>query len=403
MASNPRARAQMLSPFARLNRLLDGIEPGASAISLTVGEPREGMPGFVGAVLAEHVAGFGKYPAIVGLPDFRAAVGDWLDRRYRLAGSLAETGTLIPLNGSREGLFFAAVAAADHFSATGGTPLIMLPNPFYQAYLAGVRVAGTESMLLEAGPAENHLPDPGRLDPSDLDRAVAVYLASPANPQGAVFSLGGWGEWIEAARRHDFLLIADECYSEIYRDAPPVGVLEAAHALGEGYANVVAFNSLSKRSSMPGLRCGFAAGDKAFIDRWAAFRNMAAPQVPEPLQRVAIAAYRDEEHVAWNRDRYNEKYRAAGRILGDRFGYVEPAGGFFLWLDVGDYGGGEAVARRLWEDCGVRAVPGGYLAGDAPDGGNSGAPFIRLAMVEDLETTETALRRMVAVLGNGPE
>ena len=207
-----------------------------------------------------------------------------------------------------------------------------------------------------------------------------------------------WLAWIEAARRHDFLLIADECYSEIYRQTPPVGVLEAAHRHGLGYANILAVNSLSKRSNLPGLRCGFAAGDPEFLSDWATLRNMAAPQVPEPVQAVAVAAFGDEEHVIANRDLYNQKYALADAILGDRFGYSRPDGGFFLWLDVGAHGGGVAVAEKLWRRAGLRVIPGAYLARAEADGNNPADPYIRLAMVEPPDLTEQALTRLVETL-----
>lgn len=181
------------------------------------------------------------------------------------------------------------------------------------------------------------------------------------------------------------------------RCSPP-GVLEAAHATGDGFANVISLNSLSKRSNLAGLRCGFAAGDPEFLASWSRFRGLAAPQVPMPLQAVAAAAYRDEAHVAENRRLYNEKYASAARILSPLFPAVVPEGGFFLWLDVARWGGGSVVARRLWAEAGVKVLPGDVLAVDAGTG-NPGADFIRLALVDDLATVETGLTRVRSVLG----
>lgn len=385
------------SPFQRLAALVDGVPAGAEPISLTVGEPRHPVPAFVGPVLAAHLAGFGAYPQIKGTDAFRAAVAGWLGRRYGLGAAIDPATMVLPLNGSREGLFFAALQA--RMDAGVPRPAVLLPNPFYQAYAAGALGAGAEPVLLPAGPETGFLPDVGALDPALLDRTIALFFASPANPQGAVASAETWARLVALARRHDFLLFADECYSEIYRgEAAPPGVLAAAAATGS-FDRVVAFNSLSKRSNLAGLRCGFAAGDPAFLARFAAFRNMAAPQVPTPVQAVAVAAYADEAHVVENRRLYDAKYEAARRILGNRFGDVVPPGGFFLWLDVSAHGGGEAVALRLWREAGLRVVPGGYLAAEGPDGVNPGAAYVRLALVDDLAVTETALTRLTATLG----
>jgi aspartate/methionine/tyrosine aminotransferase len=198
------------------------------------------------------------------------------------------------------------------------------------------------------------------------------------------------------ARRFGFLVFSDECYSEIYSQAAPHGMLEAA---SDDYANIVVFQSLSKRSNLPGLRVGFAAGDARFLGRFLDLRNVAAPQVPMPAQHVGIAAYADEAHVIENRRLYSAKFDLADRIVGRRYGYRRPAGGFFLWLDVAAQGGDEAVAIKLWRDAGLRVVPGRYLARDQADGSNPGLNYIRAAMVQDEKTTEEALRRLVGVLG----
>jgi aspartate/methionine/tyrosine aminotransferase len=191
-------------------------------------------------------------------------------------------------------------------------------------------------------------------------------------------------------------MFSDECYSEIYTRHAPAGMLEAA---GPDFANVVEFQSLSKRSNLPGLRIGFAAGDRKFLARFLELRNVSAPQVPVPAQRVAIAAYGDEAHVEENRRLYAQKYDLADQIIGERYGYRRPAGGFFLWLDVSAHGGDEAVALKLWREAGLRVVPGRYLAREQVDGSNPGLGYIRVAMVQDRETTAQALHRLVAVLG----
>ena len=165
------------------------------------------------------------------------------------------------------------------------------------------------------------------------------------------------------------------------------------------FANLVVFQSLSKRSNLPGLRVGFAAGDPDFLARYLDLRNVAAPQVPVPLQEVAVAAYGDEKHVEENRRLYAEKFDLADRVVTDRYGYRRPAGGFFLWLDVSRHGGSEAVATRLWREAGLRVLPGRYIAHDQADGSNPGADYIRVAMVQNKSATAEALHRLVDLLG----
>lgn len=388
--------AEGRSPFARLNDLLADVKPGKSPISLAVGEPQHAIPAFVGPVIAAHLNDFGRYPANKGTEGFRRAAADWLGRRYRLPRPLDPESEVLVLNGTREGLFLAAVAARRSVPPRAGDPAILIPNPFYAAYGAGAAAADCEPVYLPATRESGFLPDLDDLDDALLDRTVAMYLASPSNPQGAVANEAYLVRLAELARRHGFLVFVDECYSEIYTEHAPTGMLEAA---GADFANVVIFHSLSKRSNLPGLRVGFAAGDRKFLARYLELRNVAAPQVPVPAQEVAIAAYADEDHVEENRRLYAQKFDLADQIIGDRYGYKRPAGGFFLWLDVTAVGDDADVALRLWREAGVRTVPGSYLARLQADGSNPGAGYIRVAMVQDRETTAEALHRLVAVLG----
>ena len=236
-----------------------------------------------------------------------------------------------------------------------------------------------------------------RIDEALLARTVAFYLASPSNPQGAVADAAYLARLVGLARRFGFLVFADECYCEIYLNGQPPPACWKSSA--PDFANVVVFHSLSKRSNLPGLRVGFAAGDRRFLARYVELRNIAAPQVPVPAQEVAVAAYGDEAHVEKNRELYVAKFDLADQIIGDRYGYKRPAGGFFLWLDVSAHGGDEAATMKLWREGGLRVIPGHYLARDGADGRNPGAGYIRVALVQDKETTAEALHRLVAVLG----
>jgi len=384
------------SPFVRLTELIAGIEPGKPPINLSVGEPQHPVPSFVGPALAAHLAEFGRYPANKGIEPFRQAVAQWLGRRYALPRPVDPDSEVLVLNGTREGLFLAAIAARRWVAPRIGTPAMLIPNPFYAAYAAGTLAADCEPVYLPATRASGFLPDLDALDEPLLKRTVACYLASPSNPQGAVAGRGYLERLAGLARRYGFLVFADECYCEIYSEHAPPGMLEAS---GRDFSNIAVFHSLSKRSNLPGLRVGFAAGDRRFLAAFLELRNIAAPQVPSPAQHVAIAAYGDETHVQDNRKLYAAKFDLADRIVGSRYGYVRPAGGFFLWLDVSAQGGSEAVTQRLWKEAGVRVVPGRYLAREQADGSNPGADYIRVAMVQDKAATAEALHRLVAVLG----
>jgi N-succinyldiaminopimelate aminotransferase len=384
------------SPFVRLAELIADTTPGKPVIDLGVGEPKHGVPAFVATVMAAHINEFGRYPRNEGTPQFRHAVAEWAARRYKLGRVPDPNREVLVLSGSREGLFLGAIAARRHVANRAGRPAILIPNPFYAAYSAGAVASDSEIVYLPAKRETGFLPDLDALDGALLRRTVAMFLASPSNPQGAVADLTYLQRVTTMARRYGFLLFSDECYSEIYTQSAPPGVLQAA---GEQFENVVLFQSLSKRSNLPGLRIGFVMGDRRFIAQFLELRSVAAPQVPIPSQEVAIAAYRDELHVDANRDLYREKFDLADQIIGDRYGYRRPAGGFFLWLDVSALGGSEVVAAKLWREAGVRVLPGRYAARDQDDGSNPGADYIRVAMVHDKETTAEALHRIVAVLG----
>lgn len=395
-ATSPTAPAvDSRSPFVRLTELIAGIEPGKPVINLSVGEPQHPIPNFVGPTLDAHLADFGRYPANKGIEPFRRAVASWLGRRYSLARPIDPESEVLVLNGTREGLFLAAIAAKRWVTRHAGKPAVLIPNPFYAAYAAGALAADCEPVYLPTTRESGFLPDLDALDEALLARTVACYIASPSNPQGAVADSAYLDRLANLARRFGFLIFADECYCEIYSGNAPAGMLEAA---GPDFANVVVFHSLSKRSNLPGLRVGFAAGDRRFLAPYLELRNVAAPQVPTPAQYVAIAAYGDEAHVQENRKLYSAKFDLADQIVGGRYGYERPAGGFFLWLDISKHGSSEMVTKKLWSGAGVRVVPGRYLAREQNDGSNPGEGYIRVAMVQDKEATAEALRRLVAVL-----
>ncbi len=395
---NPRLSALSDYPFDRLRALLGGVEPpaGVAPLVLSVGEPRHPPPAMVRAAIDENAALWGKYPPIDGTAEFRAAVAGWLDRRYALpAGTIEPDRQILPVAGTREALYLIASVAAAR-DERGGAPCVLMPNPFYQVYQGAAAMRGAEPVYLEATRANGFLPDLDAIEAGVLARTALMYLCSPANPQGAAAGLDYLSAAIELARRHDFLLVVDECYAEIYDRTPPPGALRACAGLGGSCANVVVFHSLSKRSSVPGLRSGFVAGDQNVIAAFRKLRDFAGASVGLPILAASAALWRDDAHVEENRRLYRAKFDLAERLLAGRFGFYRPDGGFFLWLDVGC---GERAAYELWRRAALRVLPGGYLGRAAPGGGaNPGAAFIRVALIDDLESTEDALRRLLNVL-----
>ncbi len=394
------AEGAVLSPFTRLRRLLDGVPPGhAKPIELTVGEPREKMPGFIVDKIAEAQAEFAKYPPIRCSDELRGSIAEWIGRRFNIAGKIDPATEVHPINGSREGLFFASLPAVGRKKLDGRRSAILITNPYYQAYIAAALATNAEPVFLNATLETGFLPDLDEIadDHELLSRTAALYICSPSNPHGAVASPAYIQRALDLARRYDFMLFADECYSEIYTGEPPAGALEVAAATPDKFRNLVAFNSLSKRSNVPGLRSGFAAGDADFLETFAEVRNLSAPQMPGPIQHASAAIWSEEQHAVANRRAYWLKYDVCDQVLGNRLGYRRPAGGFFLWLETSHLGGGVEATVTLWKRTGVKVVPGAYLAQPGRNGVNPGDAYIRVALVHDPVTIREALERIVTV------
>lgn len=378
--------------FPRLRTLLGACAPGSNApVEMTIGDPRHAPPAFVARIVAEQAAGFMGYPPNDGAPELVASCAGWIKRRY---GYDADPATdILVLNGTREGLYNTSMALCPEQKA-GQRPVILTPNPFYQVYAVAALSVGAEPVYVNATEATGHLPDFAALDPEVLDRTALVYVCSPANPQGATASPAYWADLLRLAETHDFIILADECYAEIYRDVPPVGVLEAVKATGADPDRVVAFHSLSKRSNLAGLRSGFAVSGPGNIARMKQLRAYAGAPLPLPLQMAAAAVWADEAHVDANRALYAAKFDAAREILGQVPGVTIPDAGFFLWLPVPEaFGDGEAATLRLWEQAGVKVLPGAYLARDTA-AGNPGTSYIRVALVASLDDTIAGLTRL---------
>ncbi len=372
--------------FPRLRKLLDAYAPGGETISMTIGEPRHPMPDFVAPILAANIDGFAVYPSNEGTPELLAAISGWIGRRY---GAKIEADQLMTLNGTREGLFNACLALCPE-TKRGKQPVVLMPNPFYQVYAVAALAVGAEPIYVPATAATGFLPDYAGLPAEILDRVSIAYLCSPANPQGAVASLAYWTELLALAEKHDFIILADECYSEIWRSQAPVGVLEAAQAVGANPERVFSFHSLSKRSNLPGLRSGFVAGGVKGMEQLRKLRAFAGAPLPLPIQKVSAAAWNDDAHVAASLALYQEKFTLADQVFSGLQGFQCPEGGFFLWLPVED---GETAALKAWRETGVRVLPGAYLSRDV-NGENPGKAYLRVALVAPKEEMQRGLIRL---------
>ncbi|MBE0552334.1 MAG: aminotransferase class I/II-fold pyridoxal phosphate-dependent enzyme [Rhodobacteraceae bacterium] len=369
--------------FPRLRKLLDAHAPGGPVIAMTIGEPTHPMPDFVGPILAANLSGFGVYPPNDGTPELLAAISGWIGRRY---GVTVAAERLMVLNGTREGLFNACVALSPE-TKRGQKPVVLMPNPFYQVYAVAALTVGAEPVYVNATAANGFLPDYASLPAEVLDRVTVAYICSPANPQGAVAGRDYWANLLALAEKHDFTVFADECYSEIWRSAPPPGVLEVAAATGADPERVFSFHSLSKRSNLPGLRSGFVAGGAQGMAQIRKLRSFAGAPLPLPIQRVSEAAWADEAHVEASRALYQQKFAIAAEVFGGLQGFDLPEGGFFLWLPVED---GEAAALKLWQETGVRVLPGAYLSRNTA-AGNPGKGYVRVALVAPKEEMQRGL------------
>ncbi len=370
--------------FPRLRALLDSHPAGGPVLHMSIGEPKHPFPDWVGPAMAEHAADFGRYPPNEGTPGLRAAICGWLGRRYGV--TLDPERQVMALNGTREGLYNAGMALIPE-TKNGQRPVVLMPNPFYQVYMISAISVGAEPVFVPATAETGHLPDFSSVAPEVLALTAMVYLCSPANPQGVMASAEYWADLLALAEKHDFRIAADECYSEVYRDAAPVGALQVAAKTGADPERVLAFHSLSKRSNLPGLRSGFVAGGPESIARMKQLRAYSGAPLPLPVQHVSERLWGEEGHVTASRALYAAKYALADEILGHVPGYMSPQAGMFLWLPVPD---GEAATLKLWQETGVRVLPGAYLSKAQPSG-TPGAGYIRVALVAPFDETKAGL------------
>jgi N-succinyldiaminopimelate aminotransferase len=390
---NPHLARLHAYPFERLTRLKGEVRPPPhlSAIAMSIGEPQHAPAPVVLQTLQRVFDRLSSYPATAGMLELRAAAADWLARRFALGAGAVDPHTMVlPVNGTREGLFAFVQAAVD----ASRNPLVLIPNPFYQIYEGAALLAGAEPYYLDATAASGYAPDLEAVPDAMWRRCQVLFLCNPGNPTGAVLSAGYLQRALELAARHDFIIAADECYSEIYSDETqaPSSLLQVCLATGRSrFERCIVFHSLSKRSSVPGLRSGFVAGDPEVIARFLLYRTYHGSAMPLPTQLASIAAWNDDAHVAANRRLYQQKFARVLPILSPVMDVTRPAGAFFLWPDVGS--DDESFTRDLYATQNVLVLPGSYL-GRAHSRGNPGAGRVRISLVPDVDSCVAAAERI---------
>lgn len=396
---NPKLAALHPYPFEKLATLKQGCVPPESLahIALSIGEPKHATPGFITEAVISHLHGLSVYPTTAGTIELRHAIAQWLDQRFFLGGHIDPMTQVLPVNGTREALFAFAQAVIDR---SAERPTVVMPNPFYQIYEGAAILAGAEPYLLNCTADNGFVPDFASVPPAVWRRCQLLYLCSPGNPTGAVIDVDTLGLLISLAQQYDFVIAADECYSEIYLDEnePPVGLLQAAIAAGfSDLSRCVAFHSLSKRSNAPGLRSGFVAGDARILKQFLRYRTYHGCSMPPATQAASIVAWQDEAHVEYNRELYRQKFDAVLEILSPVMSVTKPAAGFYLWAEtpIAD----DEFSRQLFEQFNVTVLPGSYLARDT-ETGNPGSNRIRMALVAPLEDCIEAATRIRQLIEN---
>lgn len=390
---NPSLNQLQPYPFQKLRQLLEGVTCHAALrpIELQIGEPKHATPAFIRQAMTDNLTGLSTYPTTLGTSVLRNSIATWIKRRYNLSGIDPDT-EVIPVNGSREALFSFAQTVID--SNNDKQPVVVCPNPFYQIYEGAAFLAGAVPHFINTLP-ENHFKlDFSQLSDDVWSRAQLIYVCSPNNPTGSVMTLDDWRALFTLSDRYGFVIASDECYSEIYCDEnnPPLGALDAAQQLGrDGFPRLVVFNSLSKRSNVPGLRSGFAAGNTQLLEKFLLYRTYHGSAMNPAAQAASTAAWSDEAHVVENRRLYARKFADAIAVLSDAADVQMPDAGFYLWIKtpISD----TEFTKRLYQDYNVAVLPGSYLARDA-HGVNPGKDFVRIALVASPEECMEAMNRM---------
>ena len=394
---NPNLNLLQPYPFQRLRDLFKGTTPNPAyaPVNLSIGEPKHATPQLIKDALVDNLAGLASYPTTIGALTLREAISNWISRRYGVAPLNPET-AILPVTGSREALFAFAQLIVDRSKPN---PVVISPNPFYQIYEGAAFLAGAEPYFLNTLPENDYAMDFASVPIDVLNRTQLVYVCSPGNPSGKVMSLAQWKVIFDLSDQYDFVIAADECYSEIYFDEsqPPLGALQAAHQLNRSYKNLVVFSSLSKRSNVPGMRSGFVAGDEKIIEKFALYRTYHGCAMNPAVQAASMAAWNDEAHVIENRKLYAEKFQIITPLLSEVLEVKKPDAAFYLWAKIkqshGRHLSDTEFALTLYREFNVTVLPGSYLAREA-HGINPGENFVRLALVASLDECVEAANRI---------
>ncbi len=388
---NPNLNLLQPYPFQRLRDLFAGITPNPAYnnINLSIGEPKHATPQLIKDALTQNLSGLATYPTTLGVTALREAIANWATRRYSIPLLNPET-EILPVIGSREALFAVAQVVIDRSKPS---PIVISPNPFYQIYEGAAFLAGAQPYFLNTTVENNHAMDFASVPVDVLKRTQLVYVCSPGNPSGKVMTLAQWKDIFALSDQYNFIIAADECYSEIYFDEtmPPLGALQAAHLLGRSYKNLIIFSSLSKRSNVPGMRSGFVAGDPDLIAKFLLYRTYHGSAMSPAVQMASIAAWNDENHVIENRRLYAEKFNNVTPMLSSALQVEMPDAAFYLWAKT--MGNDTNFAVKLYRDLNITVLPGSLLARDA-NGINPGAGFIRLALVASIDECAEAAKRI---------
>lgn len=381
-------------PFARLRNLFRGLEPNPNLrpINLGIGEPQHPAPEHVLAALQSNMATISNYPTVLGLPELRAAISQWARTRFNLQTLDPQT-QVLPVNGTREALF----SIAQVICSPTNPSTVFAPNPFYQIYEGAALMAGANLRLLPCEAECDHQPDYLSVTDEDWSTCDLLYICNPGNPAGGLIDRGTLAHLIAKALEHNFVIVSDECYSEIYADEtnPPPGLLEVCAQSGNPeYKNCLIFHSLSKRSNLPGMRSGFVAGDANILGAYLQYRTYHGCTMPIYHQHASIAAWQDEQHVIANRTLYRTKFELVLDKLKVDYDLSYPEGGFYIWLPtpIDD----EIFAQRLYEEFAITALPGTYLGRDV-DGRNPGKGYLRMALVASVDDCVESAERVVTL------
>jgi len=390
---NPRLDLLHTYPFEKLARLKAGVEPPADLphVAMSIGEPQHEPPAFVLETLRQNLHRLGSYPATIGLIELRASIARWLERRFTLgAGKVDPESMVLPVNGTREALFAFVQAVVGAKSDA----LVAMPNPFYQIYEGSALLAGAEPYFLNTNAANGYIPDLDAVPAEIWNRCEVLFLCNPGNPAGATAPRQYLEHALELAEKHNFVIAADECYAEIYLDesAPPPSLLQACLATGrDKFERCMVFHSLSKRSSVPGLRSGFVAGDPAIVSRFLLYRTYHGSAMAVPTQLASVSAWDEDAHAAQNRRLYQEKFARVLPILAPVLDVKRPDGAFYLWPDVGE--DDEHFTRELFAEQNLTLLPGSYLARES-NGENPGRGRVRISLTAHVDQCVLAAERI---------